>query len=170
MIPVGCEAERIYPRGTREVTISHKITSESDLAGSGTGFVSSERARINVDIYDRTNVADAGPVIPVNRRYDSGGGPDDDLQVTWYENPDNIYWPWQTIDYQPVWPSASSGKRIVIASRLGSEGLDGSLNEQLRFDPARYEDVRIYHQADVDQVRFEISEHQSLPRCQNVRL
>jgi hypothetical protein len=47
--------------------IGRKVTSSLDKAGLGTGFVVSPRARYNINVHDRTKVADAGPIIPVSR-------------------------------------------------------------------------------------------------------
>lgn len=56
-----------------------------------------------------------------------------------------------------AWPSVEAN-RIVIASRLGSEGLDGARQRQLRFEPELYEDVRIYNQPDPDKAGYNPNE------------
>ncbi|MES2572036.1 MAG: hypothetical protein V4710_18520, partial [Verrucomicrobiota bacterium] len=68
-----------------------------DSAGLGTGFVTSSKARYNVQVYDRSRVAEAGPIIPVNRHFT--GRAEDELNVIWYEAADNILWPWRPARY-----------------------------------------------------------------------
>lgn len=49
-------------------------------------------------------------------------------------------------DYRTFrWPA---GLRIVVASRLGSEGQDVGGFDQPSFDPSTYQDVKIYQQPD----------------------
>ena len=90
---------------------------------------------------------------------------DDDLTVVWYEHsavggtiPANILWPYQSVKYTTAWPAASSlttgaggpqpVDRIVVASRLGSEGRNDNDVDQMFFDRERYNKVRVYEQPD----------------------
>ncbi|HRI14275.1 MAG TPA: hypothetical protein PLX89_14875, partial [Verrucomicrobiota bacterium] len=145
---------------SQRATIGVKLSSAFDTAGKGTGYVMHRLANYNARIYDRDRVS--GPIIPVNSTFDYPGTPriptEQDLVVVWYEKHDNIEWPARPVYYYgfdwPVAPSADATpletdlKRIVIASRLGSEGLDAAGNRQLEFDPDRYEQVSVYHQPD----------------------
>jgi len=142
-----------------------------DKAGIGTGFVVYPNARYNANIHDRSLVADAGPIIPVNRHFeapDAGSINRNDLVVFWYQKQDGMLWPDSSIKYNAVWPTGVPAnapalpaidsdylRRIVIASRLGSEGADRRLDSesldliprgQLSFSPARFSDVAIYNQ------------------------
>ncbi|MCC7373410.1 MAG: hypothetical protein IT581_02050 [Verrucomicrobiales bacterium] len=125
-------------------TIGSKLTSTYDLAGLGTGYVFHEVANYNAEIYDRHNVR--GPIIPVNAINGGALPGTQDLVVVWYERADDILWPWKPVYYRTFrWPA---GLRIVVASRLGSEGLDSAGFDQFSFDPASYQDVKIYQQPD----------------------
>ncbi len=129
-----------------------------DKAQIRTGFVTGTKARYNVNVYDRSRVADAGPIIPVNRQFT--GKAEDDLTVIWYESVDNILWPWRPVRYTPKWPATKD--RIVIASRLGSEGVDGDKNPQSVFDKNLFSDVRIYNQPDPALPGFNPNEEHAL--------
>jgi len=146
--------------------IGTKLTSSHDTAGIGTGFVVYTNAPYNAFIYDRTKTADAGPIIPVNRQFRTQDLTRD-LLVIWYERRDAILWPYTTERFDPQWPMALNPaslpdplpdletmavnataylRRIVVASRLGSEGKDHALRNQLSFAPPRYDQVAIYNQ------------------------
>jgi len=121
----------------------------------GRGFVlfedEDQRALYNRDIY-RAEPAPAS-IFPVNQWQ---GLPDDlpldqdrDLVVVWYEQWDGIQWPFQPERFKNfTWPAKGSGDRIVIASRLGSEGVNVGGEEQLIFAQDRYDQVSIYNQPD----------------------
>lgn len=117
----------------------------SGLHGAGVphnGFVYFEKARYNAGLHNRAS--SLGPIIPVN--LNPGARLDENLVVVWYKTQEGIHWPYQAVQYTPQWPVTAS--RIVIASRLGSEGIDSTGLPQLSFDPARYSDVAIYNQPD----------------------
>ena len=146
--------------------IGARVTSTNDTAGIGTGFIAYTNARYNAAIYARGKTADAGPIIPVNRHFRVADATHD-LVVIWYQRKEAILWPYMTERFDPQWPVAldparlpdplpdvetmsANGtnylRRIVIASRLGSESRDHALRDQLSFTPPRYEQVAIYNQ------------------------
>ncbi len=167
-------------------TIGTKVTSPSDTAQIGTGFIVYTNSRYNAAIYDRKKVADAGPIIPVNRHFLTNELKND-LVIIWYERVDGLLWPHQTERFAAFWPVAldpaglpatlpdvetmwaTNGagatnylRRIVMASRLGSEGKDQALRNQLSFTPGRYEQVSIYNQPDPTQPGYNPNEEQAL--------
>lgn len=143
-------------KGPFDATIGTKLASAFDTARLGTGYLVHEIANYNPELHDRTRVV--GPIIPVNRHPNPALVAEDQrLVVVWYERVDGILWPYQPASYENFdWPEPPSGpnpdpaalKRIVIASRLGSEGLDAAGNRQPIFDPEQYEAVKIYAQPD----------------------
>ncbi|RLC09313.1 MAG: hypothetical protein DRI57_22355, partial [Deltaproteobacteria bacterium] len=163
--------------GTAEIGL--ELTSEHHSPDTPhNGYVFWDRARYNVNIYDRETMQ--GQIFPVNRQFTSAL--EDNLVVVWYQIIDNISWPYQPVQYISQWPTnekeEAAGEeritsRIVIASREGSEcaiecdcGEGGSEcedeqktyptwpdrngTEQEYLDPARYKDVMIYQQPDPD--------------------
>lgn len=155
-----------HPPVPRATYIGTKLTSPLDTARIDTGFIVYTNARYNATIYDRTKTADAGPIIPVNRQFRTNDLTHDLLMI-WYERRDAILWPYTTERFDPQWPlaldpaalpdplpdvetMAAGGnqylRRIVVASRLGSEGKDHALRNQLSFALPRYEQVSIYNQ------------------------
>ncbi len=147
---------------TQTAVIGKKITSVYDTAGLGTGYLFSPNARYNASIYDRNKLT--GPIIPVNLNPTAGAN--DQLVVVWYENRDQILWPYQAIRYQSAWPTnAAQGlNRIVIASRYGNESVAADGTDQnvvpaetygtntypaeKTFNPARFSSVKLYNQPD----------------------
>jgi hypothetical protein len=115
------------------------------------GYVFYEDVPYNTQIYNRDDAT--GPIYPVNTKNPAPGGRDQIL-VIWYKYQDNVSWPYQPADYIISWPDA--GNRIVIASRMGSDGKNASGNNQTYldannelknyFDPARYQEIQIYNQ------------------------
>jgi hypothetical protein len=115
------------------------------------GYVFYEDVPYNTQIYNRDNAS--GPIYPVNTKNPTPGGRDQIL-VIWYKLQDNVSWPYQPADYTISWPV--DGNRIVIASRMGSDGKNaGGINQtypdannELKnyFDPARYQEITIYNQ------------------------
>lgn len=133
----------------------------------GRGFIlfqdDDQQALYNRSIYQ--SEPPPSRIYPVNRwRVATKDDPldeDRDLVVVWYENRDDILWPYQPERFnQFQWPTdppaktpTAPGGRIVIASRLGSEGMtarggDGKMFVQVAFQPERYEQVSIYNQPD----------------------
>lgn len=172
-----------------DCVIGTALSSAADTANLHTGFLLfANAANYNPFVYNRNAAApaDYGPVFPVNRRYYSDlGAPASselgDLVVVWYE-PDRAdtvpelntgsLWPYRPVLYRRfVWPNPSW--RIVIASRLGSEGLDESGapqnlsvdeegNPTVFFDPSRYTGVQIYNQPDRRTPGFNPNEEHAL--------
>ncbi|MCC6232162.1 MAG: hypothetical protein IT580_05930, partial [Verrucomicrobiales bacterium] len=136
--------------------VGARLTSAFDTAGLGTGYLIHSNANYHAGIHDRLRAQ--GPIIPVNRFPASYRIPaEHELVVVWYERIDGILWPYQPVRYPSFeWPAKATGpdpapealKRIVIASRLGSEGLDHVGNLQPRLAPPRYQAVKIYQQPD----------------------
>jgi len=155
-----------------DATIGRKITSSSDLAELGSGYVFFSKARYNPFVYDRSRFIGAalwdkanppGPVIPVNQNPTSSAANDNELVVVWYDNPalnDYLLWPYKAVRYNPKWPTDPG--RILMSSGFGSESVnslgadqkvigDITVNSQsipaaTTFDPARFEQVSIYNQ------------------------
>lgn len=129
----------------RTATIGSKLTSPSSADVPGLGYLINAGANYNAEIYDRT--IPRGPIIPVNKLDSTSLTPGtSDLVIVWYQSVDGINWPYNPAWYGTfTWPA---GNRIVIASRLGSEGFDAANNPQFSFDPERYEQVKIYNQPD----------------------
>ena len=171
-----------------DVTIGRKITSNLDRAGLGTGYVFFENARYNPFIHDREKFAGEriwdrsdppGPVIPVNQHPTSSAATSDELVVVWYDDPalnDHLLWPYAAERYNPRWPTTPG--RIVMSSGFGSEsvaanGSDQNVIESIvvggqtvpaatTFDPARFEQVQVYHQPDRSQPGFNPNEEHAL--------
>lgn len=131
-----------------------------------TGYVVKDKANYNAQIHDRANAR--GPIIPVN--VPNATAPltsDQALVIVWYERRDGLEWPYQPMFFQSFsWPVAATGSnltdgdlhRIVIASRLGSEGLSTNGVIQPSFDPDRYENVQVYNQPDPDKAGYNPNE------------
>ena len=161
---------------TQTAVIGKKITSDYDTAGLNTGYIYFPKARYNASIYSAANVS--GPVIPVNLNPTAGAN--DQLVVVWYENRDQILWPYQAVRYTPAWPTnAAQGlNRIVIASRYGNESVapDGTdqyvvTNEvygtntypaEKTFNPSRFLNVKVYNQPDPTLPGFNPNEEHAL--------
>ncbi|MCP5526979.1 MAG: LamG domain-containing protein [Verrucomicrobiales bacterium] len=122
------------------------------------GYVYFEKARYNPAVHDR--LARSGPIIPVNREFTAAA--DDDLVVVWYQVREEIAWPYQAVRYDAQWPDTD--QRIVIASRLGSEGLTGALAPQPVFTSDRFEQVSVYQQPDPAQPGYNPNEEHALIR------
>jgi hypothetical protein len=171
-----------------ERTIGEPLSNAADTADLGTGFIFFDNeANYNAQVYNReaTEPVDYGPIIPVNRKYYSdlnatASSELGDLVVVWYEDDQAAVaelntatvWP-----YRPVlsrlfdWPDPCW--RIVIASRLGSEGLDAAGDPQnltvdedgeptVFFDPERYTGVMIYNQPDDGEPGYNPNEEHAL--------
>jgi len=140
-----------------EGTVGTAITSDfhgNDVAHNG--YVFWQKARYNPNIYSRQTLE--GPIIPVNTQYTADK--EDDLVVVWYRVQDDIAWPYQPVQYTCKWPDAPP--RIVIASRLGSEGKDSQGNDQEVFDPNRYKNLVVYQQPDPEKPGYNPNEEHAL--------
>ncbi len=166
----------LLERFTDEFDAAHtfEIGTKLRFNGADKGYVLFDgNSNYNSDIYSR-DIA-AGPIIPVNRVYyadvaDAGIDTTKDLVVVWYETNQDIEWPFQSalyrrFHYPSVAPSAgipTTKKRIVIASRLGTEGLDTADNRQFSFDPDLYQNVSIYNQPDKNAPGYNPNEEHAL--------
>ena len=140
-----------YPIEVNEWDIGKTITDPDHNSECGSGYVFFENAFYDGygadKAYDRLNRE--GPIIPVNK--DLAANDEDDMVVIWYQMDDfEVSWPYISKRYHCIWPewtenSAKSEKeklgRIVIASQLGSGGLDASVYGT---EP----DMKIYNQPD----------------------
>lgn len=128
-------------------------------------------ARYNSKLYDPLNLT--GPIIPVNQQFTTTN--EDDLVVVWYKQfgGDPIFWPYQAVNYQAQWPQENGpgivdddphyGQRIVVASRFGSDGKDfRDYEDQLKFDPGRYQELMIYNQPDLNLPGYNPNEEHAL--------
>lgn len=126
-----------------------------------TGFVVHRNARYNAGIYDRGTILGSGPIIPVNRQFT--GLPEDELVVIWYAKPDTatgITWTHSVQRFDPQWPLNPS--RIVIASRLGSEGKNSAGSDQTVFTRDKFSNVTIYNQPDRELPGYNPNEEHAL--------
>ena len=95
----------------------------------------------------------------------------DDLVVAWYKHYSDdggINWPHLSVRYSPKWPDKKAISRIVVASRLGTDGLSATdaiidpSKRQFKFDPARYTDVKVYNQPDKTKPGYNPNEEHAL--------
>ncbi len=86
--------------------------------------------RLGEDLGGRPPVAstDHNPIVQALVIHSSEGtSPDHRFGVAWYERKEGIRWPHTASAHDPVWPNDPD--RIVVASRLGSEGLKRSYTD-----------------------------------------
>ena len=139
-----------------------------DQRTSHNGYVFFDKTPYNADIYSRETLQ--GPIYPVNIRH-PGKDARDSILVIWYRVQDGASWPYQPVEYQNEWPDRSDS-RIVIASRLGSEGKSPQFEDQTYpdmngdpknyFDPARYSDLKIYNQPNPDLAGYNPNEEHAM--------
>jgi hypothetical protein len=136
-----------------QTAIATEIKSQyHDSAVPHNGYVFFEKARYNVEAYNRNTMK--GPLFAVNTQYTPS--PEDDLVIVWYRMQDGINWPWQPEKFTAYWPETSN--RIVIASRFGSEGKDKNGKDQTVFYHNRYQNVQLYNQPDPDKAGYNPNE------------
>ncbi|MBF0452116.1 MAG: LamG domain-containing protein [Candidatus Magnetomorum sp.] len=151
---------------TDEAIIGTELTSNfHDENVPHNGYVFWENARYNPDIYDRSTMD--GPIYPVNQHYTNKI--EDNIMVVWYQTQYAISWPYQPIEYSCKWPTDN---RVVIASRVGSEGKDNEGTDQMipdkngdpqnYYDPARYVDIKMYHQPNPEKAGYNPNEEHGL--------
>jgi len=149
------------------IIIGTEITSQfQDSRVPHNGFVFWKNSRYNPNIYNRDT--QKGPIIPVNCQY-TESLKEDDFVVIWFRMQDSAFWPYQSVEYTTKW---SDDKRIVIASRSGSEGKDSSGNLQQYkdynnnlqnyYDSNRYQDLTIYNQPNIDEPGYNPNEEHAL--------
>lgn len=143
--------------------VATRLDSTLDQANfDGTGYILNRVSNYNAQLYDReAEVGSWGPIYPVNdsRKYaiytDATAG--QKLEVAYYENPflrdeeihPNVAWPYEVAAYDNVvYPTEGphKDKRIYIASRVGSEGVDVNGRPQHIFGLDRYANLEIYHE------------------------
>ncbi|MES2474664.1 MAG: choice-of-anchor D domain-containing protein [Verrucomicrobiota bacterium] len=154
--------------------VATRIASTLDNAGfNGSGYILNAVSNYNAQLYNRNaEVGTWGPVFPVNdsRLFTDAAKK---LEITYYENPyisdrapnPNVAWPYVTTEFNNVvFPTlgADKDKRIFIASRIGSEGIDHNGKPQKPFDLATYGGLKIYHQADLAQPGYNPNEEHAL--------
>ncbi len=154
--------------------VATRIDSTLDNAGfAGSGYILNSVSNYNADLYNRSaEVGRWGPVFPVNHSQlftDSAKK----LEITYYENPyltdrspnPNVAWPYITTEFQNViYPTVGpdKDKRIFIASRIGSEGIDQNGRPQPVFDLSGYSGLKIYNQPDLAQAGYNPNEEHGL--------
>ncbi|KMT64331.1 PA14 domain-containing protein [Catenovulum maritimum] len=134
------------------------VLKDSEHNAPHSGYIESNLARYNPYIYQPESLS--GPIIPVNRNFIN-----DDIEqlfeVYWYKNYNHdsvfepVYWPFKKVRYSIRWPEKLNGnddpqalQRIVIASRLGSDGKNAlRVAEQQKFDPSKFEEISLYNQS-----------------------
>ncbi|MFO1460142.1 MAG: VCBS repeat-containing protein [Verrucomicrobiota bacterium] len=142
-------------KGPVDAAVGSALQSSFDRSLQGAAYVLpgvKSNALYNARIHPPRGVT--GPIIPVNERYDPGRF--DELVVAWYEVREGIEWPYQPVRYEPHWPEHPGGvgpgtgtlQRIVIASRLGSEGMTWGGRLQGALDPEHWDGISIYSQPD----------------------
>lgn len=157
--------------------VATRLRSKLDTAGHGSGYLVNRVSNYNPNSYNRTaDVGAWGPIFPVNWSglYEADNRA---LQVFYYENPSlarsanaealhpNVAWPYVAVAYTNVtFPQLGedADKRIYIASRLGTEGVDATGVDQLVFDPERYGDPTIYNQPDPNEPGYNPNEEHAL--------
>ncbi|MGI9244346.1 MAG: LamG-like jellyroll fold domain-containing protein, partial [Verrucomicrobiales bacterium] len=140
--------------------VASRLDSKLDTGDLGAGFVINPISNYNPTLYDRGElVGQWGEVFPVNWGGLYSGNKE--LIIAYYENPylaqpdsttilhPNVAWPYAAIDYMHVdYPTLGEDKdkRIYIASRLGSEGVDANALDQFVVDPEVYTGLAVYNQ------------------------
>ncbi|WP_143872219.1 PA14 domain-containing protein [Catenovulum sediminis] len=146
---------------------------DSEHTAPHSGYIENDLARYNSNIYQPELLT--GPIIPVNKNFISGN-PEHLFEVFWYKNYqyenvyEAVYWPFKKVRYDIRWPEKLNGnddpqalQRIVIASRVGSDGKDGlRIAEQEKFAPTKFEDVSIYNQPNPALAGFNPNEEHAL--------
>ncbi|MEO6475878.1 MAG: choice-of-anchor D domain-containing protein [Luteolibacter sp.] len=154
--------------------VATRIDSTLDNAGfSGTGYILNLVSNYNAGLYNRTaEVGTWGPVFPVNHSQlftDAAKK----LEITYYENPyitdrgpnPNVAWPYVTTEFKDVvFPTngENKDKRIFIASRIGSEGVDNNGRPQKVFDLSQFSSFKIYNQGDIAKAGYNPNEEHAL--------
>lgn len=153
----------------QEAIIGEEIT-DSEHTASHTGCIVKSPELVNAMYNPETYNPDTmvGAIFAVNQEAQSATKATDgkgDLVVAWYTSSDlGIEWPSKAVRYIPKWPSdVAKLNRIVVASRLGSDGLQAAGGErQLEFDPAKYAGLTLYNQPDRNKPGFNPNEEHAL--------
>lgn len=99
-----------------------------------------------------------GPIIPVNKDYDSAGV-EDDLLISWYRSSyrnTGVCWPRKRVRYFPEWPADPA--KITIASWQGQP----VLSEEDIAENRDYENYSIYAQYDIGKTGYNPNEEHAL--------
>jgi hypothetical protein len=157
--------------------VATRIISKVDTAGFDSGYIMNRISNYNSSLYARDDsVGTWGPIFPVNW---SGlfSNSNRRLEIAYYDNPyqsipfensvlhPNVAWPSQVLQHNTVeFPAVREhkDKRIYIAGRLGTEGVDATGADQLVFDPAEYEGLAVYNQPDQAEPGFNPNEEHAL--------
>ena len=162
--------------------VATRITSTLDDAGfDGNGYILNRISNYNANLYNRqAEVGLWGPLYPVNdkRLFTNGNRL---LEKAYYENPfrqseilhPNVAWPYVSVKYEHVsfpaarGPGPHADKRIYIASRVGSEGVDlnGKLQQVYRLGD--YANFSIYNQPARNQPGFNPNEEHAFAAGSN---
>jgi len=159
--------------------VATRITSTLDDAGfDGNGYILNRISNYNANLYNReAEIGDWGPLYPVNHKslYPPGNRL---LEAAYYENPfrqseilhPNVAWPYVSVKYEDVTFPANGphkDKRIYIASRVGSEGVDlnGKLQQVYRLGD--YANFSIYNQPARNQPGFNPNEEHAFAAGSN---
>ncbi|MDC0325558.1 hypothetical protein OAM01_02255, partial [bacterium] len=159
---------------TKEVAT--RITSSLDTANFHTGYILNKISNYNPRIYDRgAEIGEWGPIYPVNDDMASPTGTE--LQVAYYENPflndpnsntilhPNVAWPYTAVEYADVnFPESGphKDKRIYIASRVGTEGVDKEGKLQTVYHLDSFANLEIYNQDDPKAAGYNPNEEHAL--------
>lgn len=154
--------------------VASRIDSTLDNAGfEGSGYIQNVVSNYNPDLYDRSaEVGTWGPVFPVNHKQ-LFTADTKRLDIAYYENPyrtdrlsnPNVAWPYVSTKYEDVvFPTVgpNKDKRIYIASRIGSEGVDRTGKPQDVFDLSNYAGLKIYNQPDLTKAGYNLNEEHAL--------
>ncbi|MAT46027.1 MAG: hypothetical protein CMO35_01200, partial [Verrucomicrobiaceae bacterium] len=159
--------------------VATRITSTLDDAGfDGNGYILNRISNYNANLYNReAEIGDWGPLYPVNDKVLFAAG-NRLLESAYYENPfrqsellhPNVAWPYVSVKYENVtFPTAGphANKRIYIASRVGSEGVDlnGKLQQVYRL--GNYANFSIYNQPARNQPGFNPNEEHAFAAGSN---
>ncbi len=158
--------------------VATRLDSTLDNADfGGSGYVLNRISNYNANLYDRSaEVGTWGPLFPVNRTEGLFVDTPDQkrrLEVAYYENPflidpdnhPNVAWPYLAAAYDRVtYPKFGphKDKRIYIASRIGSEGVDSTGRPQQIYNLDKFSDLQIYNQPERSLAGFNPNEEHAL--------
>ncbi len=159
--------------------VATRLESTLDNAGfDGSGYILNEISNYNASLYLRANeVGQWGPIFPVNhgQLYTEDARR---LEVAYYENlyrinrsaNPNVAWPYQVAAYDEViypFHGPHRDKEAVIASRIGTEGVDRNGRQQQVYDLEAYADLAIYNQPNRSLPGFNPNEEHAIVAASN---
>jgi hypothetical protein len=152
-----------YPLVDKNIIIGEEIVDGNHTVSGHTGCIlkskALEKALYNPNTYNPETMI--GNIFAVNTEgANSSTDGENDLVVAWYKEyqESNVQWPYRAMRYTPQWPDINHTKRIVVASRLGTDGLDTLHKRQFKLDPAKYSKFKVYNQADKNKVGYNPNE------------